>query len=80
MFPDNADWLHGPDSNHDLDLLRRRGGAQHKPAVMVRVSISTGADISTHVLIDQVFDFVPIHLIMRFLGEKKKGHMSAHIY
>ena len=52
MFPDNADWLHGPDSNHDLDLLRRRGGAQHKPAVMVRVSISTGADISTHVLID----------------------------
>lgn len=25
MFPDNADWLHGPDSNHDLDLLHRRG-------------------------------------------------------
>lgn len=25
MFPDNADRLHGPDSNHDLDLLHRRG-------------------------------------------------------
>lgn len=23
MFPDNADWLHEPDSNHDLDLLHR---------------------------------------------------------
>lgn len=25
MFPDNADWLHEPDSNHDLDLLHRMG-------------------------------------------------------
>lgn len=25
MFPDNADWLHEPDSNHDLDLLHRGG-------------------------------------------------------
>lgn len=80
MFPDDADWLHGPDSNHDLDLLRRRGGAQHKPAVMVRVSISTGADISTHVLIDQVLDFVPKHLIILFLGGKTKEHMSTHIH
>lgn len=25
MFPDNVDWLHEPDSNHNLDSLHRRG-------------------------------------------------------
>lgn len=46
MFPDNEDWLHGPDSNHDLDWLHRRGEMRRKPPVMVQVTISIGADIS----------------------------------
>lgn len=39
MFPDNADWLHGPDSNHDPDVLRRSGEAQRKPASIRRESL-----------------------------------------
>ena len=61
MFPDNEDWLHGPDSNHDLDWLHRRGEMRRKPPVMAQVTISIGADISCsqQMVTDQVVCFIP---------------------
>lgn len=68
MFPDNADWLHGPDSNHDLDLLHRRA----KPGISLQLwceslfplelTSDEASAAQGHVLINQAMSFSPKHL------------------
>lgn len=78
MFPDNADRLHGPDSNHDLDLLHRRGKLGislqlWRESVFPLELTSAGAgDAAAHALIDQVMSFIPKHL-KSICGEGKKN-------